>query len=46
MIGASLFSFGHLFGLYIAAIAIVTTTCYMVTAAWLLVVGAFDQSIA
>jgi hypothetical protein len=46
MIGAALFFFGHLFGLYIAAIAIVTTTCYMVTAAWLLVVGAFDQSIA
>jgi hypothetical protein len=43
MIGAALFFFGHLFGLYIAAIAIVTTTCYMVTAAWLLVVGAFDQ---
>jgi modulator of FtsH protease len=46
MIGAALFFFGHLFGLYIAAIAIVTTTCYMVTAAWLLVVGAFDQTIA
>jgi len=43
MIGAALFFYGHLFGLYIAAIAIVTTTCYMVTAAWLLVVGAFDQ---
>src|ERR1700677_1436000 len=27
MIGAALFFFGHLFGLYIAAIAIVTTTC-------------------
>jgi hypothetical protein len=35
-----------LFGLYIAAIAIVTTTCYMITAAWLLVMGAFDQRTA
>jgi hypothetical protein len=43
MIGAATFFSGHLFGLYIAAIAIVTTTCYMITAAWLLVVGAFDQ---
>jgi len=40
MIGAALFFFGYLAGLYIAAIAIVTNTCYMVTAAWLLVVGA------
>jgi hypothetical protein len=46
MIGAALFFYGHLFGLYIAAIAIVTNTCYMITAAWLLVVGAFDQEIA
>ncbi|MGA2970638.1 MAG: hypothetical protein ABSE75_12635 [Acidimicrobiales bacterium] len=43
MIGAALFFFGHVLGLYIAAIAIVTNTCYMITAAWLLVVGAFDQ---
>ena len=43
MIGAALFFFGHLFGLYIAAIAIVTNTCYMITAAWLLVMGAFEQ---
>jgi hypothetical protein len=40
MIGAALFFFGYLAGLYIAALAIVTNTCYMVTAAWLLVVGA------
>ena len=40
MIGAALFFFGHLFGLYIAALAIVTNTCYMITAAWLLVIGA------
>ena len=39
MIGAALFFFGFLAGLYIAAIAIVTNTCYMITAAWLLVVG-------
>ena len=46
MIGAALFFFGHLFGLYIAAIAIVTNTCYMITAAWLLVIGAFEQRTA
>lgn len=46
MTGAALFLFGHLIGLYIAAIAIVTNTCYMITAAWLLVVGAFDQRTA
>jgi hypothetical protein len=43
MTGAALFFFGHLAGLYIAAVAIVTSTCYMITAAWLLVIGAFDQ---
>jgi hypothetical protein len=43
MIGAVLFFFGHLTGLYIAAVAMVTSTCYMITAAWLLVVGAFVQ---
>jgi hypothetical protein len=46
MIGAALFYFGHLSGLYIAAIAIVANTCYMITAAWLLVMGAFDQRAA
>jgi hypothetical protein len=46
LIGAALFFYGHLFGLYIAAIAIVSNTCYMITAAWLLVVGAFDQRTA
>jgi hypothetical protein len=46
MIGAALFLSGHVIGLYIAAIAIVANTCYMVTAAWLLVVGAFDQEVA
>jgi hypothetical protein len=41
MIGAALF--GYVSGLYIAAVAIVTNTCYMITAAWLLVTEAFDQ---
>jgi hypothetical protein len=43
MFGAALFFYGHLAGLYIAAIAIVANTCYMITAAWLLVMGTFDQ---
>ena len=43
MIGAALFFLGYLPGLYIAAIAIVTNTCYMITAAWLLVIGVLDQ---
>jgi hypothetical protein len=42
MIGAALFFFGHLGGLYIAAVAMVITTCYMITAAWLLVIGTYD----
>jgi hypothetical protein len=46
MLGAALFFFGHIAGLYIAAVAIVTNTCYMITAAWLLVTGAFDRSTA
>ncbi len=46
MLGAALFFFGYLPGLYIAAIAVVTNTCYMITAAWLLVIGAFDQTTA
>jgi len=44
MIGAVVFFFGPLAGLYLAALAIVSNTCYMITAAWLLVVGTFDQS--
>jgi hypothetical protein len=43
MIGAALFFFGYLPGLYVAAVAIVANTCYMITAAWLLVIGVFDQ---
>jgi hypothetical protein len=41
--GAALLFFGYLPGLYIAALAIVANTCYMISAAWLLVIGAFDQ---
>ena len=44
MVGAALFLFGHLSGLYIAAVAMVANTCYMITAAWLLVIGAFEQT--
>ncbi len=43
MVGATILLCGYLSGLYIAAIAIVANTCYMVTAAWLLVVGVVDQ---
>jgi hypothetical protein len=43
MVGAALLFFGYLPGLYIAAIAIVSNTCYMITAAWLLVIGVFDE---
>jgi hypothetical protein len=46
MVGAALFFLGYLDGLYVAAVAIVTNTCYMITAAWLLVMGAFDQKTA
>ncbi len=43
MTGAAVFFFGYLPGLYIAAVALVSNTCYMITAAWLLVIGVFDQ---
>jgi hypothetical protein len=43
MIGAALFFLEYLSGLYIAALAVVTNTCYMITAAWLLVIGVVDQ---
>ena len=46
MVGAAFFFFGHLAGLYVVAVAMVTNTCYMITAAWLLVIGAFDQGTA
>lgn len=40
--GAALFFFGRRFGLYVAAGALVANTCYMITAAWLLVIGVFN----
>lgn len=46
MVGAALFFFGHRSGLYVAAAAIATLTCYMITAAWLLVIGVADQEAA
>jgi hypothetical protein len=46
MFGTLLFYFGHVPGLYVAAIAIVANTCYMITAAWLLVTGAFEERAA
>ena len=46
MVGATLFLLGHLPGLYIAAAAMVVNTCYMVTAAWLLIIGVFGESAA
>jgi hypothetical protein len=39
MLGALLLILGHGAGLYIAAIALVINTCYMITGAWLLVLG-------
>ncbi len=44
MVGAAVLFFGHLPGLYIAAVAMVANTCYMITAAWLLVIGIADQA--
>ena len=46
MVGAALFFFGHLSGLYISAVAMVSNTCYMITAAWLLVIGVFEERTA
>jgi len=43
MTGAALFFFAYLPGLYIVALAMVSNTCYMITAAWLLVMGVVDQ---
>jgi len=43
MVGAGLFFLGYLPGLYVAAPAMVANTCYMITAAWLLVIGVFDE---
>jgi hypothetical protein len=43
MSGAAILVSGSIFGLYIAAIAMVANTCYMITGAWLLVVGVFND---
>ncbi len=43
MVGAAVFFLGHIAGLYIAAVAIVANTCYMISAAWLLVIGVADR---
>lgn len=44
IVGAALFLSGYLPGLYIVAVAMVTNTGYMITAAWLLIVGVYDHS--
>jgi hypothetical protein len=46
MFGAAFFFYGHELGLYIAAVAIVSSTCYMISAAWLLVIGSFEHKTA
>ena len=43
IVGAAVFFLGYLPGLYIAAVAIVTNTCHMISAAWLLIIGVSDQ---
>jgi hypothetical protein len=42
-IGAVVLIAGSLMGLYIAAVAIVLNVAFMITAAWLLVVGVYSQ---
>ena len=42
MVGAIILITGSITGLYIVGIAMVLNTCYMITGAWLLVVGVFD----
>ncbi|HSX33573.1 MAG TPA: hypothetical protein VLF91_04525 [Candidatus Saccharimonadales bacterium] len=43
MVGATLLILGHSAGIYIAATALVINTCYMITGAWLLVLGAHQK---
>ena len=43
MLGAAVLFFGSISGLYIASLAIVTNTCYLISAAWLLIMGTFEQ---
>ncbi len=44
MIGAAMLLAGYLAGLYVAAVAILANTCYMITAAWLLVIGVVEST--
>lgn len=43
MIGAIMLISGTIAGLYIAAVALVSNTCYMITGAWLLIVGVYTD---
>jgi len=43
MMGAAILISGSITGLYIVGIAMVANTCFMITGAWLLVVGVFDD---
>lgn len=42
LVGAALLIFGLIFGLYIAAVAMVLNVAFMISAAWLLVVGVYS----
>jgi len=44
IIGAIILISGSITGLYIVGIAMVVNTCFMITGAWLLVVGVFQDS--
>jgi len=44
MIGAAILISGSITGLYIVGIAMVANTCFMITGAWLLVMGVFQDS--
>src|SRR5271167_4541255 len=43
IVGAIVLISGSIAGLYITAIALVANTCYMITGAWLLVVGVYQD---
>lgn len=45
IIGAIILIAGTMAGLYITAIALVANTCYMITGAWLLVVGVYNSKV-
>ena len=44
IVGALILMSGSIAGLYVAAIAMVANTCYMITGAWLLVVGVYQDT--